>query len=152
MEDALLRSASREFISAFNIATSRAITSRQTHRIQFDPKTGRYILEKLVRSGSGESDYAPLRGVPGSVGKINPRIAVEFRNPNNDQQTGLDPDAVPAPTDVPTPALRDDVISFYPDGTADAREIRLEDRDGFRLGLRVNPVTARVRIMELQRK
>ena len=33
---------------------------------------------------------------------------------------------------------------FYPDGTADAREIQLEDRDGFRLVLRINPTTARV--------
>jgi hypothetical protein len=43
-------------------------------------------------------------------------------------------------------------ILFNPDGTADAREIRLRDRDGFRLGLRINPVTARIHIVELPRE
>ena len=43
-------------------------------------------------------------------------------------------------------------IFFYPDGTADASEIVLRDRDGFRLALRINPVTARVRIIELARE
>ncbi|MBC8001798.1 MAG: prepilin-type N-terminal cleavage/methylation domain-containing protein [Opitutaceae bacterium] len=152
MEDALLRSASRDMIGAFNIATSRAITSRQTHRIQFDSKTGGYALEKLVRSGSGESDFTPLRGIPGGVGKIDPRIAVEFLKPKDDPQGGVDSDARPAPVDAPTPVLVENVISFYPDGTADACEVHLEDREGFRLGLRINPVTARVRIIELPRK
>lgn len=152
MEDALLRSTSRELIGALNIATSRAVTTRQIHRIQFDPKTGGYVLEKLVPGGAGENEYTPLRGVPGSGGKINPRIAVEFQNANDGQQTGLDPEAAPAAGDAPTSAVRNDMISFYPDGTADACEIRLEDRDGFRLGLRINPVTARVRILELPRK
>ena len=46
----------------------------------------------------------------------------------------------------------DETIGFYADGTADAREIQLEDRDGFRLVLRINPTTARVRIVELERK
>jgi len=47
---------------------------------------------------------------------------------------------------------RDDAITFYPDGTADASEILLRDRDGFRVALRINPVTARVRIIELARE
>jgi predicted secreted protein len=41
-----------------------------------------------------------------------------------------------------------DAISFYPDGTADAAEIQLRDRDGFQLLLQLNPVTGRVHITE----
>ena len=75
-----------------------------------------------------------------------------FRKPNDDLQAGFDPDAGPPPIDGARPAGLGEVISFYPDGTADACEIRLEDREGFRLGLQINPVTARVRVLELERK
>ena len=47
---------------------------------------------------------------------------------------------------------RDDAITFYADGTADVCEILLQDRDGFRLALRINPATARVRVVELERR
>ena len=43
-------------------------------------------------------------------------------------------------------------ITLYPDGTADAVEIVLRDREGFRLGLRINPITARVQSIDLQRQ
>jgi hypothetical protein len=43
-------------------------------------------------------------------------------------------------------------ILFYPDGTAENREIVLEDKSGFRLALRLNPVTARVHIVEKERR
>ena len=45
-----------------------------------------------------------------------------------------------------------DAISFYPDGTADAAMIILQDRAGFRLGLKLNPITARVHVFELERE
>jgi hypothetical protein len=45
-----------------------------------------------------------------------------------------------------------DSVAFNPDGTADSREIVLRDRTGFRLGLRVNPTTARVEILEMERQ
>ena len=43
-------------------------------------------------------------------------------------------------------------ISFYPDGTADAGDILLRDREGFRLLLQINPVTARVHVVEMERE
>ena len=43
-------------------------------------------------------------------------------------------------------------IELYSDGTADQAEILLQDREGFRLGLRINPITARVQIIELGRR
>jgi hypothetical protein len=49
------------------------------------------------------------------------------------------------PTRSRTSGTVNPAIGFYADGTADAVEIRLRDRDGFGLVLEVNPVTARVR-------
>ena len=43
-------------------------------------------------------------------------------------------------------------ISFYSDGTADDREVVLRDQEGFGLALQINPITARVKIVELPRK
>jgi hypothetical protein len=43
-------------------------------------------------------------------------------------------------------------ISFYPDGTADGGDITLRDREGFRLLLHINPVTARIHIVEMERE
>ena len=41
---------------------------------------------------------------------------------------------------------------FYPDGTASAREIELRDRDGFGVLLRIHPTTARVDLVDLERR
>ena len=40
-------------------------------------------------------------------------------------------------------------IAFYPDGTADAGDFILRDADGFRLALHINPITARVHVVEM---
>jgi Tfp pilus assembly protein FimT len=144
-EEALLRSTSRELIDAFQVAYSQSVSFGQPHRFHFDPSTHRYAVEKVL-GDEGREDYVPLRDVPGCEGRLDMRIAIHIR-------------AVPDPTvasggsdsdDSPRPESGQ--LSFYPDGTADARDVLLEDRDGFRLLLRVNPVTARVRIFELRRQ
>jgi hypothetical protein len=43
-------------------------------------------------------------------------------------------------------------VTFYPDGTADARQIELTDREGFRRALRIDPITSRVQITALDHK
>ena len=80
------------------------------------------------------------------------RISFELRQPGNDFSDDAVQDSLLAAKDDISSRERDETIVFYPDGTADAREIRLEDRQGFRLALRINPTTARVRIVELERK
>ena len=42
-----------------------------------------------------------------------------------------------------------DTISFYSDGTADSAELLLRDKQGFRFALRINPITSRVKILDL---
>jgi hypothetical protein len=51
---------------------------------------------------------------------------------------------------MPDPGQREAIV-FYPDGTADRKEIVLTDREGFHLTLRINPLTARVELMEKER-
>ncbi len=67
--------------------------------------------------------------------------------------------AIRLPPPIPpteAPATENDlsgvVISFYPDGTADAGDITLRDREGFRLLLHINPVTARIHVIEMERE
>ncbi len=161
-QDALLRSTSRQLISVFDVASSRAISVNQAHQFRLDQKTGRYIIEKVMPGRGGpQGRLAPMQEVPGGEGQLDTRISIQMR-PAMDpisQDTELASDTGPA---IPEPAAvaetnpraegAEDVITFYPDGTADAGEILLRDQDGFRLALRINPATARVRIIELARQ
>lgn len=149
-EDAVLRSSSRELINVFNLAYSRAVTANQLQRVRFDPSSGRYVMEKRVRARLGESGFAPVRDVPGGEGKIDSRISMELHRPGEGLSDGSDQGEQSASTD--NSLAQDTAIAFYPDGTADAAEVLLQDRDGFRLALRINPITARVNIVELERR
>jgi prepilin-type N-terminal cleavage/methylation domain-containing protein len=145
-DDALLRSTSRDLMNAFSLASSRAVSFNQSCRVQLDPQNGRYLVERQTRDG-GREDFVPLKDVSGAEGKLDSRIAVEVRqsgedSPENSQENNSDARAVEqAPPDA---------VSFYSDGTADAAEIHLRDRAGFQLVLLLNPVTARVQIIEPQ--
>ncbi len=148
-QDAVLRSTSRELINAFGLACSRAVSLNQTRRVRIDEKTGRYLVEKRVME-NGRPDFVLADDVPGDQGQLDSRISIEFRPPDENLS---EPSAQPevATTDSSSPA--DGVaIAFYPDGTADAGDVVLRDREGFRLALRINPITARVHIMEMERE
>jgi type II secretion system protein H len=151
-EDALLRSTSRELVSVFGVACSRAVGVNQVLQVRLDRKTGHYAIARRVRDGGSGSRFVPARDVPGGEGKLDTRISIEIRRPGEDQADGTGAEALPAAESNLQAQEPDDAITFYPDGTADAREIVLRDRDGFRLALRVNPVTARVHIVELARE
>jgi len=135
-QDALLRSNSRELMNVFDLACSRAVSMNQPHRVRIDPATGEYYLEKRVRSG-GREEYTPVLDVSGSEGKLDTRIAIQFRSPVENTS-----EVSEAPAQM---------IVFYPDGTADAKEVLLQDQQGYRVALRVNPTTARVRVVDVPR-
>jgi type II secretion system protein H len=143
-DDALLRSTGRDLINVFNLASSRAISLDQSCRVKLDMQSGRYFVERKVHDG-GREDFVPLKDVSGAEGKLDPRIAIEISQP----------DEVSSESDSGNPATEQsppDTVSFYPDGTADAAEIKLRDRDGFQMTLRLNPITARVRLSEPEHK
>ena len=149
-QDALLRSTSRELASAFSVASSRAVSVNRPHRVRIDQVTHQYVLERSARGGT---DFFPVRDIPNSHGKLDPRITVNIVNTGMDSlddagQTPKEDSGTPGGVPSFGP---EEAVTFYPDGTADAREIELADRDGFRLSLRINPITARVQITALPR-
>jgi type II secretion system protein H len=146
-QDALLRSTSRELINVFDLAYSRAVSLNQLRRVRLDEKTGRYLVEKQVTE-NGQEDFVPANDVPGSKGELDSRITVEFHQPGEIVSDANAEAAAPA-----SESGSDEVaISFYPDGTADAGDIVLRDREGFRLLLQINPVTARIHVVEMERE
>jgi hypothetical protein len=130
------------------------VSLNQVHRLQLDEHTGKYFVEKRVRETERGGDFVRSKDVPGTEGGLDTRISIQIRPAAEEPSPGQSPDSsAPAPVEPAAPPLQDDQgITFNPDGTADGREIRLRDREGFRLGLRLNPVTARIHIVELPRE
>lgn len=149
LQDALLRSTSRALIGAFNLASSRAVATNRSHRVRLDQTKHRFVLER--KAGL---DFAPLRNVLDSEGDLDSRISLQLRE--SEMVPSSDSDDEPAShldEDRQSPkAAREEAITFYPDGTADAREVELRDQDGFGLALRINPITSRVQILEVEHK
>ena len=143
-EHALLRSASRELIDVCSIAGSHAVSLNESHRVRIDRQTGRYLIERQMSEDERVADFIPVRDLPGGEGQIDARIAIQIRRPA-EMEAGEAGEGAPE-------AVSDQTITFYSDGTADSVEIELEDRDGFRQVLRINPVTARIRILDQGRK
>lgn len=169
--DAVLRAGSRDLAGVCAIASSRAVSFNRLHRVLIEPGTGRYRLEKRNgRAADGESAFVPVRDVEGSEGKIDTRVRLSIHvsngvadlpvggddsreSPGDGSGPGPAPDAnaasaLPAEVRVGSPQS----VSFYPDGTADGVSIQLRDGDGFGLVLKVNPVTARIRVSELKHR
>ena len=146
-EDALLRATSRRLIDVFHLAYSRAVSFNQIHLVHFDRLTGRYFIEK-----EGENGFARARDISGGEGELDRRISIEIRKQDEALASLTDPGSSTESEDPIEARNRGQGFAFYSDGTADGGEIVLRDRDGFRLALRINPVTARVRIIELERQ
>ena len=151
-EEALLRSSSRELVNVLSLASSRAVSINQLHRVRLDSHSGRYLVERRASGGETGIHFVPLRDVPGCEGKIDARISMTFQKSGEEISEPAEPHGTVDSGDAIQAENRDDAITFYADGTADACEILLQDRDGFRLALRINPATARVRVVELERR
>jgi prepilin-type N-terminal cleavage/methylation domain-containing protein len=148
-EDALLRSTSRDLVNAFDIASSRAVSLNQLHRVRLDPKSGRYVIEKRVREGMQGDEFAPLKDVSEGEGRLDTRISIQVQRPD---EPPVDASRDMTAGEGNEKHERIESISFNSDGTADAAEVVLRDRQGFRLALRINPITSRVKIVELARE
>ena len=150
-EDALLRSTSRELVNAFNVAYSRAVTLNQIQRVRLKEGSGGYVTEARTSSSHGVDEFLPLPDSPGTHGNLDTRISVAIHRPGTSSEPVVEANASGAGEALPARATEGS-IAFYPDGTADDAEVELRDRQGFRLALRINSVTARVRIVELPRQ
>ena len=150
-QGALLRSTSRELINACQLAYSRAVSLNQPHRLRVKPRAGEYVVEKRVYLDQQEA-YVPLRDVPGGEGSLDRRIRIAFHRPGDLPAGSSGPMNPPSTAADDSETDPDIVLGFYPDGTADAAELVLQDRDGFQIALRVNPTTARVRVAQVERE
>ena len=146
-EDALLRATCRRLVDVFHLAYSRAVSLNQLHRVRFDRVSGRYFIEK-----AGENGFARAREISGGEGVLDRRISIEIRKQGETPPSVGDPGSSTVSEEEIEVRNRGEGFAFYSDGTADGGEIVLRDRDGFRLTLRINPVTARVQIVELERQ
>ncbi len=151
-QGALLRSSGRKLVDSFGLASSRAITISQPHRVRLDQKKGRYFVERSIPERKKANGPIPDSDIPGGQGEIDTGITMEIRKSGEDfPETPDEGPSFVSGADLGSRS-KATVIGFYPDGTADAAEIVLRDRDGFRLGLRINPTTARVHILEMERQ
>ena len=150
-QDALLRSTSRELAGAFNVASSRAISINRPYRIRLDTVRHRYVLERSTRGGS---DFLPAQDVPGSSGTLDARITIHVLEPgmNLPDDAGEETSQDSGNAGDSSSTRPEEAVTFYPDGTADDRQIDLRDRDGFRLALRINPITSRVQVKPMEHR
>jgi hypothetical protein len=139
-------------VNAFNLAYSRAITVNQTHFVRLDRNTRRYFVERPAREGEGGSGFVLVRDVAGGQGEIDARISIQIRKRYEESSVALGQGASSVSENDTRKQNRDQTLAFYPDGTGEAAEIVLRDRHGFRLALRINPTSARVHIVELERE
>jgi type II secretion system protein H len=149
-EHARLRSTARRLAGAFTLASSRAILANSVHRVRWEKTSGQYTIEARTRRPEGGTAFAPVPDLPGSRGVLDSGIQIEWRVPeeNGAEDTGR---PASAPAEDRTQGERPPaIIEFHPDGTADAGQIILRDRAGFRLALQVQAATARVRLVDLQ--
>jgi type II secretion system protein H len=151
-QDSLLRATSRKLMDAFDLAYSRAVSLDQEDRVKIDPEAGRYVLESRVHE-RGQDSFEALKDVTGAQGDLDRRISVEVRDATEVSTNATSEPVLPEATamDQSNPDGAN-AISFYPDGTADDREVVLQDQEGFRLALRINPITARVNVIEMERQ
>ncbi len=151
-QDSLLRASSRKLMDAFDFAYSHAVSRDEVDRVRLDTQGARYVVERRVEK-QGQENFEPLTDIAGGAGDLDNRISFQVRNSSEDstnQTTETASDEAVARSESDPEA--DNSISFYPDGTADDREVVLRDQQGFGLALRVNPITARVKIVELPRQ
>jgi prepilin-type N-terminal cleavage/methylation domain-containing protein len=146
--DALLRSSGRELVNVFELAYSHSVSLNQIHVVRFEESTGRYAVERRVPSRGNQPEFAPLKDVGGSSGKLDERIRLKVRPSADNEGANERSSDSPRMDDRQTPG----VVSFYPDGTADAVEVLLRDRAGYGLRLQIDPITARIKLEEVTRE
>ena len=146
--DALLRASGRDMVNVLKLAYSRSVSLNQIHIVRIDEKNGRYVVERRMAGRGNQARWEPLEGVSGSSGNIDTRITLEVRKTNDSgaSESESQSDRVAKPDHEVAPG---NIVTFYPDGTADGADILLRDRAGFGLRLRIDPITSRVEILNL---
>jgi len=150
LSEAELRSSARTLINACQVASSRAIALNQPQELRIEAPAGRYQLRPLGNPGT--TDVRTRAQAPVD-GRIDSRVTFSWESAT--EAEGAPESQTPSPNapnaDERPAADARHRISFYPDGTAQGATMVLRDREGFRLALEIQPVTARVRVLERPR-
>lgn len=148
LEAELLNSTSRQLVSALRNASNQSITLNVPHRVRFDSSHTKFMIERRAPITESETGYLPAK-ISGNRGEMDSRIRIEI----HEQELELDENEdYQAESDEAEEQIDLDHIQFNTDGTAQRREIRLRDRMGFGIALRINPITSRIKIVELERE
>ncbi len=148
LNDAVLRATARKLVIAMDLAHSQAITIGSPHRLRLDLKRSRFVVERKSTEEDRTHGFIPAREAPGSEGELDPRISIRVNHNGDESSEATDSmELEPAPKETAASGTRES-ISFESDGTAESAEFVLRDPQGFGLTLRINPITARVRIMD----
>lgn len=142
-DEARLRSTARRLVAALNLARSQAVTTLRIHRVSFDPAGRRFRLE-VERDGEHQG-FGRATRLPETDGRVADGIAAEIRPGKKLRRR-----RALAAEKGSTASHRE--VRFFPDGTADSREILLRDRRGFGVLLRIDPVTGRTSAVTLPKE
>lgn len=153
MEDATLRSATRQWVEVFGLANSRAIASQEQVRVRIDPTQGRFQIEHVGSIKGRRKHFVPLTDSSAFGGKLDPRVSVSLQTGGTNGSRGA-----PSTGSRASDGRRSDnqqifsglatTVRFFPDGTCDEARLNLRDLSGHRMTLRLNPVTARIVLQE----
>lgn len=146
LEGELLNSTSRQLLNALRTASNQSITLNLPHRVRFDSSRSKFMVERRADLTESETGFVPAR-IKGARGEMDSRIRVEIVEPKLELDEGEEP-----PPELEDEEVDLDYIQFNADGTAERREIQLRDRMGFGVALRINPITSRIKIVELERE
>jgi type II secretion system protein H len=144
-QEALLRSSARGLMSGLSLASTRAVSLNQAHLFELNRAENEFVVRAQARAPKRGLGTAEEEDRAAETSEIDERITVEIRDPAAvlEEEPGVEPAVARE-----QPRSERDTIRFYPDGTADAREIILRDNNNAELVLRVNPITGRVRVQE----
>ena len=147
-EDAVLRGCARQLMDGLGLASSRAVSMNQAHTFVFNAAEHEFTVRAQKEGATpapSDRDGESQTSQPWmEVRKVDERVTIVIRDRAEiPDETQNQQDDFPAEREE---RLAPDQIIFYPDGTADAREIVLRDRNNVELSLRINPVTGRVRV------
>jgi type II secretion system protein H len=140
-EAELLHSTAHKIIDACDAASHRAIAVHQPQLLRIDPTSGHFAIAPKNPELEQEDTGIDMAG---AFGELDTRIALAIREPKTDDEESDEPTT----GEQREQSAQAGVITFFPDGTADAREFFLRDRAGVEMVLRINPITGRVRILD----
>lgn len=151
-QDAKLKATARQLITLCGFANSQAISLHEPHRIRFDLRSRTYRLERQNSASTTSTNRSATTAGIRTEGQWDEGIRLEIREVPKPDAAVSGESRTEAPPTSGAPRTPSNSLLFRADGTTEAREITLEDRAGFRLALRLNPTTARIRIGEAVRK